>query len=136
MRNTNPTLTIKKVIICDDVRQETNGKSILIGVHAGDILVPNFPAVFPLALWINARIENGNGTTSFDFRFRNIENQSVSGVAGKLYLPPGTTDNTTFAFQQMPIQIDKESTLIAELKLGDEDWIELERVGVKERQDP
>lgn len=32
---------------CDDIRQEVNGKLILIGVYGADMLVPGFPAVLP-----------------------------------------------------------------------------------------
>ncbi len=43
---------IHSVVICDDVRREQNGKDLLIGVYSGDILVPAFPFVLPLSMWM------------------------------------------------------------------------------------
>lgn len=134
MKNNNPTLTVKKVIICDDVRQEHNGKSILIGVHAGDIIVPNFPAIFPLALWLEARIENGNGPVSFEFRFRNLDTGPIAGYSDRTILPPSIIESATFPLPQMSIFMQEKGILIAEMKFGDNDWLELERIAVKARE--
>jgi hypothetical protein len=38
--------TIHSIIVCDDVRHESNGKAFLIGVYTGDIIVPAFPVNF------------------------------------------------------------------------------------------
>jgi hypothetical protein len=43
-----PLITVKHVVVCDDIRREDNGKEILIGVYSGGIIVPQFPV--PLAL--------------------------------------------------------------------------------------
>jgi hypothetical protein len=40
------------VVICDDIRQETNGKQILIGVYGSAVLVPSMPFSIPLSVWI------------------------------------------------------------------------------------
>ncbi|HTW64893.1 MAG TPA: hypothetical protein VME17_09775 [Bryobacteraceae bacterium] len=40
-------ITNKYTLICDDVRQENNGKSILIGLYMGTITVPHVPFVLP-----------------------------------------------------------------------------------------
>lgn len=44
-------------IICDDVREENNGKSIIIGIYTGDILVKKFPCVLNLSVWLGVNIE-------------------------------------------------------------------------------
>jgi len=63
---------VKSVIICDDVRRETNGKEILIGVYNDTLLFSDVPALmgkvsFRVALWsekvlkrFNIRIEDPN----------------------------------------------------------------------------
>ena len=38
--------------MCDDIRRETSNKDILIGVYAGDVIVPEFPAQISVAFWI------------------------------------------------------------------------------------
>jgi Family of unknown function (DUF6941) len=35
------------VILCDDVRQENNGKLMLIGVYTGDVVIFGLPTVLP-----------------------------------------------------------------------------------------
>jgi hypothetical protein len=39
-------------IVCDDARREDNGKLLLVGVYAGNIIVPRFPATLLLCLVI------------------------------------------------------------------------------------
>ena len=38
----------KYIVLCDEVRQENNGKYILIGVYAPDIALTQLPAVLPV----------------------------------------------------------------------------------------
>jgi hypothetical protein len=42
-----PIYQVQSVIVCDDVRQETSGKEILIGVYNSLAYVKSFPALFP-----------------------------------------------------------------------------------------
>jgi hypothetical protein len=55
-----------QVILCDDVRQETNGKYIIIGLFTSDILVNEFPAYLPLRLLITYEMEE-IGDQKLDF---------------------------------------------------------------------
>ncbi|NLF22193.1 MAG: hypothetical protein GX590_03445 [Lentisphaerae bacterium] len=50
----SPTLTpdLQASLLCDDVRQERNGKFILIGIFEG-LIVPAFPAVFHRLCLVN-----------------------------------------------------------------------------------
>jgi hypothetical protein len=43
---------VSSVVICDDIRQEVNGKQILIGVYGSTILVPSMPFSVGLSIWI------------------------------------------------------------------------------------
>ncbi len=72
----NPTLVpdLQSSLLCDDVRQERNGKFILIGIFEG-LMVPAFPAVFHRLCLVNrwccgegefhqlTRIVSGDGKT-------------------------------------------------------------------------
>lgn len=44
------------VIVCDDIRQESNGKLILIGVYSDDIIVPSIPTNIALCFLIQIRM--------------------------------------------------------------------------------
>lgn len=37
-----------QVLLCDDIRVETNGKYIIIGMYTSEILIADFPAYLPL----------------------------------------------------------------------------------------
>ena len=62
-----PALEIATVLVCDDVRKEVTNKDILIGVYAGDIVVPAFPAWIALAVWLEL-ITKENGVYDMSFR--------------------------------------------------------------------
>lgn len=40
------------VLFCDDIRQETSGKFLFVGVYPGDLIPQTIPAAFPLALFL------------------------------------------------------------------------------------
>jgi hypothetical protein len=46
---------ISKVLICDDIRVENNGKYILIGVYTDDILVSSLPATLSFMTYLQIR---------------------------------------------------------------------------------
>lgn len=48
------TFTDASVVVCEDIRVEGNGKHMLIGVYATDMIVAQFPSVVQLAFWIRA----------------------------------------------------------------------------------
>jgi hypothetical protein len=47
MKHISPSTPYGYTIFCDDVRQEDNGKLLLIGVYAGVMFVPSFPFAAP-----------------------------------------------------------------------------------------
>jgi hypothetical protein len=49
---TKSKIQVQHVIVCDDIRQESNGKQFLIGVYNDAILVPKFPAPLSLSFCI------------------------------------------------------------------------------------
>jgi len=46
---------ILDVIFCDDIRQEVNGKMMLIGVYPQNVATKSVPATFGLSIWIRLR---------------------------------------------------------------------------------
>jgi hypothetical protein len=56
---------IGSVIICDDVRQEYNGKEILIGVYSGHIIVPSTPFSIKLSIWFEYMAPRKEGNTVY-----------------------------------------------------------------------
>jgi hypothetical protein len=52
-------------IVCDDLRQETSGKDILIGVYRGDMLVNDFPIPLKLAIWMPLKVISAGDVVDF-----------------------------------------------------------------------
>jgi len=49
-----PGVQITAAILCEEVRSELNGKSTLLGVYSGDLLVPELPANLRLGVYAEA----------------------------------------------------------------------------------
>jgi len=49
-------IKIHSAIIADQIRREDNGKSIIIGVYSGNIILPKFPVELRLAFWIDMEL--------------------------------------------------------------------------------
>ena len=50
-----PSVRIDYGIVCDDIRQENNGKLFIIGVYSGDILLRDFPNTLNLAMLLHGQ---------------------------------------------------------------------------------
>lgn len=112
---------IGAVIVCDDVRKEVTNKDILIGVYAGDIVVPAFPAVLTVAFWIELRRPVGH----YDDEFRvTIGDKPVTRLGMALDITgPGAIGIT---IPPMLIKLDKEDEIGLEILEGDS-WVEIKR---------
>lgn len=53
----------KNALICDEIRQENNGKLIFIGVYTGDILASGFPLSLRLTAWMTLDLVQDEGGT-------------------------------------------------------------------------
>ena len=49
------------VLFCDDIRRESNGKEILIGVYSGDIVINQVPNIIALSLFIQVKVPDNKG---------------------------------------------------------------------------
>ena len=56
-------ITLRYILISDDVRTENNGKLMLIGLYGDEILVPRLPLAIPLAFTAGIVLE---GEGAFD----------------------------------------------------------------------
>lgn len=82
-------LDFKHAIVCDDCRREDNGKLILIGVYARDVLLPNSPTVMAVSCVIVA-VADSTGRAEFDFRVWNGSSQLAGGKVA-VNVEAGTT---------------------------------------------
>lgn len=79
------------LIVCDDVRQEINGKLILIGVYTGDIVVSALPVTLTqLHFFIEIRMDSGDilRFAKVEIRVPGHEPYLVEIPEGQVSLPP------------------------------------------------
>jgi len=115
-------LEIASVILCDDIRKEVTNKEILIGVYAGDIVISSFPAMAPLAFWIEL-IPHSVGKHDVILRL-GVTDKKPIGL--RAILESGNLTPTSIALAGMQIQFDGECDLTLEVKSGEE-WHLLKR---------
>jgi hypothetical protein len=51
-RELQSNVMLEQALLCDDVRMEQSGKSILIGVYNQHMMLPYFPVAIPVCLWV------------------------------------------------------------------------------------
>ena len=81
----------KHVIMCDDVRQENNGKFMLIGMYTPDIAVPQLPFVMPSLAFFSWLESDRLGAFSFRMKLEHLESgQALVEGMGMMQFPrPG-----------------------------------------------
>ena len=118
MAETGPRIVpdLQASLLCDDVRQERNGKFIVIGIF-DMVAVPNFPAVFQRICVINRWC---CGTGDFQQRSRILKADGLSVlVEGKdvpVRLPHGEATATCVEFF-LNVRFETEGTYWVEILL-------------------
>lgn len=94
-----PDLRIQSAVICEDVRKEQSGKTILLGVYAGDmVFVTNSSGPFPTQkiLWVQAEcLSNESTMAEFQISYNDkelmtVKQESPSGKKGRVFAFPIT----------------------------------------------
>jgi hypothetical protein len=85
-------ITQRHSIVCDDVRQESNGKWILVGMYTPDMSVPQIPFVLPQLSFFSWLESDGMGNFPFRMRLEHLESGRVlvEGMGGMQFQRPGT----------------------------------------------
>lgn len=123
-----------EILFCDDVRQEANGKHILIGVFGTDILPSRLPGVLPLAFYLRIF-----GMTKGDHQFK-ITIATEAGdwqaeIDGKTTVIDDTTASV-FPFGAMPVQIQKPGGIVAKISIDGSNPQEIGGITVRAPVEP
>jgi len=59
-------------LLCDEVRQENNGKFFIIGLYTPDVAVPAVPFALPALSFFNVIKSDAPGTFEFTFKFTHL----------------------------------------------------------------
>ena len=120
--NAVPKVEVLSAIVCDDVREENNGKEILIGVYSGTIAVQEIPSPpLPLRCWVNLRIQSSCKVMLY-FRAMDHDNKEIF----QAQLKTETDDEIGMGSVPLgPIMYtlkEPEGSLRIDYKEGDGDW--------------
>jgi hypothetical protein len=123
----NAPLEIRSVVVCDDVRRESNGKALIIGAYVGDIVLPSVPLTLSLAFYFLGKgIEPGNGTV--ELRIEHTRSKEPMGLATARAVvhnvPAGTS--TALVLPGIPFEFDQPTELLISV-LEDGQWREIDR---------
>ena len=113
-----PPFDVLSAVLCDDVRQENNGKYILIGVYVHSVVVTDFPANISLTVWIEIK-PNEVGEFPGEIRVTK-EDQSVL-LRGEAKITTNNLEPTTAMFNGMPLEFQGGGDYFFQWKIGDDD---------------
>ena len=84
-------LTEKYIVLCDEVRQESTGKFILLGVYTPDLSVPQLPAVLHILTFFVVLMDDRPSQHQFRLSVQHLETgQVVAQAMGGFQVPrPG-----------------------------------------------
>lgn len=120
-------MKIESAFLCDDVRQEGNGKLMFIGSYSQDILSPTFPVGLKLHGVLCVRFDE---PSTFDLEVEVFIDDllQLKGILG--------VNNTVkgFGFLQFPIllqNIERPGKLKVQVRKKEETWDEVINVDLK-----
>lgn len=117
---------ITAALLCDQVRQENNGKYIVVGVYSSSIVVSLFPTLIHLQVFARADIDGpGQHKLQIKVLVGGVENQRVDG---ELEVPKASSDWLAVPLQ--PIQFHVPTTLSIEQMDDKGEWSEFFRISV------
>lgn len=123
----SPQIKIDHAILCDDVRQENNGKLILIGVYSTDILVHHFPSTLNLSLFLHGSVQ-ANGNASIKVRYRvDFDDEDLTRyeatASGELSVAKSDdSDEIVVPLPKVPIECRGSGSLQIHYRIDDSRW--------------
>jgi hypothetical protein len=121
---------IAAVVLCDDIRLEQNNKHILIGVYNGTIVIPNFPAVFPVCWWIQVF---STETGSFELDIQLVKDQGDTLLRARIGYEILTNDWASISLPRVQLQIQGPGKLKLQMKKkAESDWITIQDLEIKQ----
>ncbi|KKB81043.1 hypothetical protein VW35_02425 [Devosia soli] len=106
------------VVFCDDIRQETSGKNILIGVYSGDLLPAVVPGSFPLSVYI--KVQGLSGHHRFRMKLTSPNGHIAMEIEDEVEFVP-ESDSLPLSFQNAVIQVESAGKITVEFTLDDND---------------
>jgi len=98
-------ITSRYVLMCDEVRQEINGKFIVLGLYTPDMTVPQLPFVIPSLTFLSALESDRPGNVQIRFAIQNLDSgQNVAEGMGAAGFPRPGLGMMPVQLRNFPIQ--------------------------------
>lgn len=108
-------LIIGNVLLCEDVRPESNGKHTLLGVYAGDLLVQEFIGQLRMALYLELTAKRiGEVSAHVELAFNEVV---LAGAEATFYFKK-VTDPAVLTFPMFPVPLSGPGTLSVDVICG------------------
>jgi hypothetical protein len=128
--------TVIQTLLCEDVRIENTGKTILIGVFGAGVFVPSFPAHIMFVLWIRMLWPNA-GKHSIELSAVNESNIMMLPVATFSLEVDRPSEYADVSVRQVLLTIQTAGDVIFKWRVaGDTEWKELITITVAEGSVP
>lgn len=121
-------------LFCDDVRQEANGKHILVGVYPGDLISSGPGLSFPMSIW--ARLQGvQKGKHHFRLHIKTDDKSTDLSIEGEI---DSISDEVPaiFAATGFPVIVNEPSVLRALISLDNEHYTEIASLKVSAARPP
>lgn len=103
-------------LLCEDIREEANGKRTIVGLLSGDVIVSQFPADIRVAFFIDYTKEEVKKEELLSLRIK-LNDLEVANAEITLLADP--KKNCSISLPMAFLHIEKESTLSLSAKIDD-----------------
>ncbi len=109
-------INIDFALICDEVRREDNGKLLIIGLYAYDIIVRNFPVDLALTVVVSVNVD-APIETDFELKISH-DGKLMSDMKGRFRVEKSSITG----FPKLTLHISDPGELQFEMRFGDGEW--------------
>ncbi len=133
-----PGISLKWMIFCEDVRREINGKYILIGVYTDNLTTPSFPSDLEIGFFAHGSFDEAAKEVPFRFRILLEPGALVVFSMGATAVKARSEGANAFNFDisRIGIQVQRPGDLVLEFSQHGNQWQEVGRLPVLSSQNP
>jgi hypothetical protein len=115
-------------VVCDDVRNEANGKTIVIGAYTAGLTLGRIPDDIFCCLWVSV-IWSGEGELPVEFRVLNPSNR-LAGGSKATYRSIYRGYESTITLRNLRVHVDSEGTYDIQARSFNQEWESLRRLPI------
>jgi hypothetical protein len=112
-------INISQALACDDIRQEANGKHILIGVYSGNMGLQFFPTMVALGFWALAKPSRPG---DYHVQLRVQAPGGKEATRGEMIIHVHDIEDSAIVIPPMPIGLDEPGLIQLQYREGSGEW--------------